>query len=67
MPLADVDNPFYSDFIGPVDSPVAPTHKVITKMREIRKASLAIDFNGKRRVTLNQRVRDHGSENFSQC
>ena len=64
MPTAAVGNPNFCDFANRNDPPATQTHQAIAKLREIRKASLGIDFPGVSDITLNHRGRDMKSEEF---
>ena len=57
-------NPFCNDFTHPGNSPVTQTHQVLSKLREIEKASSESEFNGKFNRPLNQKVRDMESVQF---
>ena len=64
MHIGAADSPIFCDFTNPNDSPVTKTHQLLAKLREIRKASLRIDYRGKVNGALNQRVRDMRIEGF---
>ena len=64
MAIGSVDNPFFNDFTNPEDSPVAQTHQVLAKLRDIRKSSLEIDFNEKFNRTLNRLAQDMQIDEF---
>ena len=65
MPIGAVANPFCNDFTNPEDSPAPKTHQVLPKLREIQKAALEIDFNGRFIRTLNRRIQYMGIEEFT--
>ena len=49
---------FFCDFANRNGDPVAKTNKALAKFREIHKASLESDFQGKSNLSLNTSVRD---------
>ena len=58
LPIGTIDNPFFEDFMNPVDAPAAKTQNLISTIYEIRQASPKADFRNKTNTTLIRRVRN---------
>ena len=58
MPFETVDSPIFCDIKNRNDPPVTKTHRAMATLRDMPKASLESDSQGRSNLPLRKRVRD---------